>query len=260
MTNHDERFRVVLENRYGILQHLAVSPATKPELVEDLDTSRSTVDRAIEDLTDIDCLTTEDRRYTVTMVGALALQEQTRYRSTTQAIRSTGDLLSHLPPDSDLDTRMLEGADVTMAENHAPDQALTPSIDLFERATRMRGLAPVVLRFYPNLITNQLADSALTLEIVAESDVVATLPDLPMMGENSFSDIEGVTLYETDATLPYALWLMKTPSEMYAGIAVYDSGGVAGVLINNTDAAVQWAETQYEQYREDAQSVSVSEI
>ena len=57
---------------------------------------------------------------------------------------------------------------------------------------------------------------------------------------------EAVTLYEAESALPYALWLTGTAGGEYAGITAYDSGGAAGVLINETDAAVSGARTQYE--------------
>lgn len=259
MPNHGERFRVVLENRYGILQYLATTSATKPEMVEALETSRSTVDRAVSDLTEIDCITLDNGRYTATTVGHLALQEHARYRTTTEAIRGTGELINYLSDDAPLDTRMLDGAAVTMAEEHAPEQALAPSIDLFEQANRLRGLAPVVLGFYPRLIANRLANSDLTVEIVAEPDVLTTLPDVPTLGENSLSEMGGVTLYETDVELPYALWLMDTPKKTYAGLTAYDSNGVVGALINDADAAVQWATDQYQEYRAGASQVAQSE-
>lgn len=260
MTESDEQFRSVLDHRYSMLRYLADSPASKPKLVDGLETSRSTVDRAINDLVEIGCVTSENGEYRPTTAGHLAMREHRRYRETTHAVSETTDFINHLPSDTGLDTSLLEQATVTMSKEHAPEQALTPTIDIFERATHMRGLAPVVLNFYPNLISNQLAESDLTVEIIAETDVVTTLPDIPNTGDVSLSDAEGLSLYETDSDIPYALWLMETPTETYAGITAYDSGGPAGVLINDTDAAVQWTETQYEQFRESAQLISASEL
>ena len=164
-----------------------------------------------------------------------------------------------MPADTALDVRLLDTGTVTMADDHAPDQALVPTVDIFKRATHLRGLAPVVLQFYPDLISKQFGESDLTVEIVAESAVLSTLPDIPSLSDTSLSDMDDLTLYESDGALPYALWLMDTPDESYAGITAYDSGGVAGVLVNDADSAVGWAETQYEHYRENAQLASLSE-
>jgi len=260
MTESDARFREVLERRFEVLQQLGDSPATKPELVEKLATSRSTVDRAINDLVDVKCVTAESGQYRATTAGRLALREHSRYRETAHAVQETTNLLNHLPADTEIDVDLLDGATATMAEDHAPDQALVPSIEILDRATCLRGLAPVVLNFYPELLSNRFTESELTVEIVAETAVLSTLPDIPSLSGTALHEMDGLTFYETDDGLPYALWLMDTPEESYAGITAYDSGGVAGVLINDTDAAVQWAQERYEQYRENAQLVSASEL
>lgn len=200
-----------------------------------------------------------DDQYVATTAGRLALREYEKYRRATDAVTSTAELLNHLPNDSPIGTDLLKGASVTMGAEHAPDQALAPSIDLFERATRMRGLAPVVLSFYPNLIAGRLSEGDITAEIIAESDVLDVLPELPSIGDAALSNTEGLSLYESHRELPYALWLMETPDASYTGITAYDSGGIAGLLMNDSDAAVRWAEEQYESYLETASSTAISE-
>ena len=63
-------------------------------------------------------------------------------------------------------------------------------------------------------------------------------------------------MYATDEQLPYALWVMETPDGTCAGITAYEDGGVRGVLMNDSEAAVTWAQGQYDAYRERARPVS----
>lgn len=258
MSLSNSQIRRILEQRYSVLKQLAHAPAPKPELVDILDISRSTIDRSIDDLVKSRCIRKENSRYKITVAGRLALEKHEEYQQATDAIESTAEFLNHLPDDVPISTDLLEGASVTMGAQHAPDQALAPSIDLFERATRMRGLAPVVLSFYPTLIAEQLSNGGITVEIIAESEVIEALPNLPEVGEKSLSDVDGLSMYESDRELPYALWLMDTPESTHAGITVYDAGGVAGILVNDSEPAVRWAESQYEQYLEDGTQVSIS--
>ena len=251
-----ERVRTVLENRSVILRYLAESPATKPEIVEALETSRSTVDRAIRDLSEIDCVSEKSGTYKSTTAGRLVLSEYDRYQSTTQSIHESTTFLNYLPDDANIDPALLDDASITLSEPHAPEQALVPSTELFQEATMMKGLAPVVLNAYPNLVGDQLATRDLSVEIVATDKVISTLPELANSQAEDLLAEESLTLYETEADLPYALWLMRTPTCVHAGITAYDSSGVAGVLINDSDAAVQWTRSQYQQYREKAQLVS----
>ncbi|MDS0293541.1 helix-turn-helix transcriptional regulator [Halogeometricum luteum] len=248
----DERLRRTLERRSAVASRLAAAPARKPALVDALDSSRSTVDRAIDELAAVGCVRREDSEYALTTTGRLALRTYEGYRSATDAIAATTEFVNCLPADAPLDTSLLDGASVSMSSEHVPDQALAPSTDLFKRATRMRGLAPVVLGFYPNTVAEQLSRDELTVEIVASAEVLGALPSIPDVGTASLSEADGLSLYESGGELPYALWLMETPESDYAGITAYDAGGAAGVLMNDSPAAVEWAESEYERYRADA--------
>ena len=252
MEQTDVRFREVLENRSEVLRYLVESPTTKPTLVDDLPLSRSTVDRAIDDLIEIDCVTADDGMYTSTTTGRIALAEYKQYQSTTQTIHKATTFLNQLSSDNPVDIQFLKGANITLSEPHAPDHALTSSIEILDQATAMKGLAPVVLSFYPDLLIDRLESGEFTTEIVAEEEVLTTLPDLPSSRSKSLQDYDAVSLYETDAPLPYALWIMETAEQDFAGISAYDSSGVTGILINDSPEAVAWAEAQYQKYRRDA--------
>lgn len=50
---------------------------------------------------------------------------------------------------------------------------------------------------------------------------------------------------------------METSENSYVGITAYNSGGVAGILVNDSDDAIRWTEERYESYLQAATSVSV---
>lgn len=251
-----EQVRNILENRSAVLRYLDESPATKPEIVDALQIPRSTLDRAIDELSEIGCVISENSAYRSTTAGHLALSEYDRYQSSTQSIQQSTTFLNFLPEDSDIDPALIDGASITLSEPHAPEQALIPSTELFREATMMKGLAPVVLSSYPELIGEQLATGDLSVEIIAAEKVISTLPKLVNSQAESILEAESLTVFETEVDLPYALWLMETPTGVHTGITAYDSTGVAGVLINNSEAAIQWAQSQYQRYREKAHLVS----
>lgn len=205
MTEYDQRFRTILENRHEVLQYLRSHSATISELVDALDTLRSTIDRASRDLTEIGCVTESGAEYVATTTGCLAVEAFEYYQTKTRLIQETREFLNILPDDTSLDTGLLTGATITLAEDHAPDQALYPSIDIFEDATALKGLAPVVLTFYPDLIVEQLRQNDLTVEIIAETTVLKTLPKLASSQVDPLLDHDAVSLFEANSSLPYAL-------------------------------------------------------
>lgn len=260
MTTGGEQFRSILENRNDVLRRLVDGPTTKADLVESLDTSRSTVDRAIRDLQTVECISRTNGGFVATTTGRLALAEYDRYAARTDAIRESHGFLDVLPTDAPLDTAMLHGATITLPDQHAPEEALQPAIDVLDEATSLRGTAPVVLSFYPDLFERRVRENGLSVEVVAEDEVLAVLPTMMSDRVEPFINHEQVSLFRSAGTLPYALWLMETPDGTYAGITAYDAGGLAGLLINDSPAAVEWAEHQYEQYRADAAHVPSSRM
>jgi predicted transcriptional regulator len=248
------RLRQTLENRHEVLQYLTTTPSTKPELVTALSAARSTIDRAIDDLQDVGCLSKRNGRYHATATGRVALTEYHEYVRSTDALNRSSTFLNTLPEDAPLDVALLRGAEISLADSHAPEAALAASIDVFRHATVLKGLAPVVLTFYPDLIADRVMSGGLSVEIIAQENVIGSFDDLASQSVDRLLDSESVTLYVTDEQLPYALWVMETPDGAWAGITAYDDGGVQGVLMNDSEAAVAWAREQYNEYRNHART------
>jgi len=222
--------------------------------------SRSTVDRSIEDLISIDFAAQEGSVYKSTTTGRLALREYDQFKSRTDSLTGASTLLNNLPEEVELDPVILDGARITLAESHAPEQALEPSSEILKDATVLKGLAPVVLNTYLFNIGEQLERDCLGGEIVVEPDVLSSLQRTSNdIAEPIFND-DSLSLYLSETQLPYALWIMETPNGDQVGVTVYNSTGVAGVLVNDSDSAVQWAESQYQSYRDQAELLSKSEL
>lgn len=260
MAEDGSSLRGVLDKRSDVLRYVRETPARKPELVDELPVSRSTVDRAIRDLIEVDCVTETEGRYTATKTGRLALTEHEGYVSTTDAIQQSAQLLNHLSESANVDPLLLEGASVTVAKPHAPDHALVPTTRLVENATTMKGLAPVVHRSYLTTLSAQFERDSFDAEIVAETDVISALSDFSTTLVDPFVRDESLSLYRTEERLPYALWLMETSTGTHAGITVYDSGGVAGTIVTDSAGAVAWARETYGEYREQARRIPASAI
>ncbi|WP_424015150.1 helix-turn-helix transcriptional regulator [Halorubrum xinjiangense] len=259
MADDGTDLRSVLAKREDILASLAESPARKPELVDELSVSRSTVDRAIGELTDVDCVVADGSTYSVTKTGRLALAERTEYVAGTDAIGRASGLLKHLPATAEISPAFLKGASVTRSEPHAPDRAAAASASLLTEATKMKGLAPTVLKSDVFTVDGELERDELTVEIVAERGVIDSLRSFPAAPTESLLGRESLSLYESETNLPYALWIMEAPAGDHAGITVHDSGGsVAGVIMTQSEPALRWANEQYREYKRKASCVAVA--
>ncbi|GAA0518671.1 Predicted transcriptional regulator, contains HTH domain [Halorubrum aquaticum] len=244
--------RDVLHKRAEVFRTLEGSPASKPELVERLSSSRSTVDRAIDDLAEMDCVESRNGTYSLSATGRLALAEHDRYEAATRTIEASSSLLNGLPEGTTLPSVFLEDATVTVADPHAPSGASTGSSRLLERATAMRGLAPTVLKSDVFIIDRELDREALDVSVVAESAVVEALAELSDTPVATLLARDSFDLYRSERPLPYALWVMETPDGDHAGITFRGTGDVTGMLTNDSPDAVEWANAELESYRERA--------
>jgi predicted transcriptional regulator len=248
-----EGLRDAVGKRADVLATLAEQAYRKPELVEALHVSRSTVDRAIDELTEAGLAVAEGSAYRATVAGEVALSARRTYVDRTDAIARARPILDAIPDDAPVDPALLVGCSVHVPEPHAPEGALAPVVERLRTADTLRGFAPVVKSSYVGIIHDQVTNTGLNVEIIVHSETRDSLAALAR-GRDRLRDLfasESVTVLETDRSLPFALWLTDGADGAFAGVAVHDpdSGGVLGVLVNERPAAVDWCTSLYEQYR-----------
>lgn len=243
--------RKTLSKRYGVLAALIETPRTKPELIGVTETSRSTIDRAITDLENVNCVKEVDGRYQPTQLGRISHAEQTRYIEGTDDIARAGSVLNHICDSARIDIQFLRGVDVYTSSPHIPEGSLQPSIEKLGDAILLMGLAPVVLSTYTDLIENHIRQNKLNVEIVIPRAMLRPLLSFSQAISNAVERGD-VVLFLSDEELPYALWVMENKAKTVAGITIHENGGVQGLLMNDSPWAIAWARDEYASYRDSA--------
>ena len=247
----------ILSKRQEVLEQLLNEPHTKPELVEALPCSRSTVDRAIEELREIKCVertAPNSSQYRGTTLGELMLQTHQEYLGRLQQYEEVRPILTELPSDAPMSEDIIRGADVYRSVR-TPDIAFRPGQELKQEATKMIGTAPVIYREYFDEITNQLNQRSFEFEVIIEAPLLESVQKQYSEEFDTLTEFDSVSIYRTDEPLPYGLWVMDLPSSDTAGITFYNEGGVPGTIVNDSDDAVEWATEQYDQYKEAAEKI-----
>ena len=252
MESDGDALRSALYKRADVFRALADASASKPELVDRLSSSRSTVDRAVADLEDVDCVESRNGTYSLTAAGRLALAEHDRYAAATRTVERAAPLLNGLPEDASLPSAFLDGATVAVADPHAPSEATTASSELLEEATAMRGLAPTVLKSDVFILNRELDREGLDVAVIAEPDVIEALSALSDTPVAALLSRDSFSLYRSAEALPYALWVIETPDGDHAGITFRGAGGSTGMMMNDSTAAVEWASAELASHREAA--------
>lgn len=253
-----EAVRDALRKRHMVLAALSERPLEKPALVEQLPISRSTVDRSIEDLRAIGFVDRTDEGFQTTVVGELARDTYQEYVDRTDRLGAAATLLNALPDASMIDQAMLMDCTIKTPEPHAPEAALGPVIEGLRSATTLRGFAPVIRPSYVSILADHLSNDGMTIEIIIRPEVRASLSQVHNVADlKALLTADSVQLLETEATLPYALWLHDGDTAP-VGLTIYgEDGAIEGLIANDTDAAVAWAEEVYTRYRNMATPTSV---
>ncbi|AFK20884.1 hypothetical protein E6P09_18565 (plasmid) [Haloferax mediterranei ATCC 33500] len=254
----DDELLDVLHKRCTILEAVSDQPYTKPELVDVIGTSRSTIDRGIGDLKSVGCVERHNGKYSLTTKGRLALAEYTKYTDIVENLGRAGEILNYLPSDSPVSQAFLDDVSVYSSNPNVPDSALEASNKLLSSSTRLVGLAPTALSTYPHIIESSMRDQGISTEIVIEETVLDSIIEVRGEIMSRLASHEDVQFYRTDAELPYALWIIEQEDGATAGITVYENGGIQGVLMNDNPAAVSWARDVYREHRDCAVEARVS--
>ena len=241
----------IVAKRRDVLSALS-TPKTKPELVEELDASRSTVDRAIGSLLEHSLVEREGSHYEATFAGREALTAYERFLDRLDALERAQPILGELPADVDIDPAVLEGATVVESVPAAPEGPIEETIKHMQRASRFRGLGPAVTPLYIDVVETIVEENGAETELVLTEAVVDVLTGTYPDGFAALRDADGLSLYVTQRPMPFCVWSAETADGPVSGIIVFGENGVAGVINNDTDAMNEWARERYSQFRADA--------
>lgn len=240
--------------RCDVLECVWTTPHDKRDLVDALDASRSTVDRAVRELEVVALIEWSSDGYTTTPAGR---QATTQYRTTVQTlsdILAAQDVLTALPWDCPIGSALFVDADVEYSADTVPYHLPTSIRNQIFAGDR-------VSICLPKLATPLLLDCChrgvvhhdSTLEILTSPALFDSLTsDFPgPLADIASSDACTVAVTATiDALLPFGLVLSESESTTSISVIAYDDQGtIHGTIHNDTDAAIRWATTCYEQIR-----------
>lgn len=245
-----------LLSRLELLNRLCQSPAHTRDIIDETGQSRSTVHRAVNELTDLGLVHRVDDGIVATLAGRLVRDQLTAYLDGLDDILTARAVLDPLPVDADIEYDILDGADGVLAKDPAPYRPADRIHEALSEATDCRFLLPTVDEsrtvriLYEHVVTH--GNSA---ELVVSEDVFRALRNEFPRRMALLAEVDHFSLLVGEVP-PYTLALLdgkSTTGEPTATLVVHnDNGGVHGVLVNETELGVAWATTQYEQYRHEA--------
>lgn len=243
------QFLANLANRVQILTALVDKQATRRELQEKVDASRSTVARILDEAQTRGWVDSEGTRYWLTPLGEAMVTDFRSYLSSVEGHQHLGDMVNQLPPPVfTLDFSHLRDADITEPTAENPAAPFTRAYDLFHEATEYRGLNNSSLPGHVKVLEDRVREGYLEFEQVFEKAFVETIRADPERQAVWKALSDQVWLY--DGIIPINLQIVNERVIVWLGET---RGEVAGLLESENPAVVDWAESLYEEYRTQAE-------
>ena len=244
--------RSVLETvakRCPVLEALEDGPHHKRDLVEALECSRSTVDRAVRELESLELLERTNGTYRLTLAGKLALEEYRRSADVLGSVTEASDVLRSIPRDAPMCPCVFENAEIDYPEPHAPNEPLRRvAKQVTSEVDRFRGLSiSERIPHFRHRLYEQTIEGDLDTEIVITEEVATfLLGNYPQQVQDVVTD--GNIDFYTIESVPYGLILIETPTHSEMFLLIEGGHGVA-VVRNRSKDAFEWADGIYRRYR-----------
>jgi len=243
----DDRFEA-LTSRTTVLDRLCEGPAHKRDLVDDLDVSRSTIGRALDDLQAAGLVEETDDGFVATLGGRFALERYAGFRDALADFAAAEEALAPLPVDSSLAEAVAVGAESMLATEPMPYRPLETVQERIVEATDYRAFLPVlddprhVRLLYEHVVTD-----GRPAELVVSPSVFETLREEFPRRTAAMADCDGFRLLVAEELPPYGLVTLDGGDRVTVVVLVFtDSGSVHGVLTNETGEAAEWARDRHE--------------
>lgn len=255
--------REIIAKRRSVLKLLNNKQLWKPELNEQLDVSRSTINRAVNELAEIGLIKRTENGYTSTTAGELGLSLHAEYVEKTDTLARAAGLLEDIPEEIELEPDYLDECTVVLPERQAPEKVLESLAKRLQPKSTVMGFTPVVKAPYVSLLRDHVIDNDITVEVIIEDTNRCQFPEFASV-QSALIDLGSANqfqLLETSDSLPYGLWIIeyeKGMSPIVALLGYSDRGMIAGGMVWEENSVYEWAEQRYEQVRESAVRASIS--
>ena len=239
--------------RYDTLHALTQAPHTKPELAESLEIPRSTLGDILRELEHANLIRYLDGHWQTTLISKCMVHTHEQYVEHLASLREMESLTDVLGAESPLDCAFLIGADVHKSEAALPDEVMHVLLEAAESASRFRIFTPAAISSYVQPFYEHATNgNDPRVEVIVKPTLFEQLRAHNASVMNEAVDDDRITFFTAEIPVSFGLWIADNDS---VGVLLFGDSGIRGILTNDSAPALAWAEDQYEQVKQDADSV-----
>lgn len=236
-------------NRVQVLTALIDGEATRRELQEEVDGSRSTIARILDEAQEREWVDSEGTRYWLTPLGEAMVTDFRSYLGTVEGNQHLGELVNHLPPPLlSLDSRHYRDADIVKRTSDNPAAPFTRALKIFRQATDYRGLNSTSLPDHVKVLRERVEQGILDFEQVLEKAFIKTIRTTPERVTEWKALSDQVWLY--DGVVPINMHIVDGVVMVWLG---KNRNEVEGLFVSENSAVVSWAESLYSEYTSESE-------
>lgn len=254
MTDPDDLVEV-LARRHDVLRALLEEPRERHVLVDDLESSKSTVYKGVSQLQERGLVRPTSNGLRPTLLGLVALERYDELARTADL----GQLLADLPPDT-IDPAALLGAEAVVPDRRSVDRHLARLERIFQEAESIRGFSPAVSPEQTSIFHDRTTSNRLQAEYVLPREIVGYLHRLDPTGFEETVAAENVVFYQTDRDLRISLFLASSADGTEVCVGLGEEGVATGLIVNDTAESRRWAEAEFEELKRSAERLTAGDL
>lgn len=234
-------------NRVAVLTALGDGEASRRDLQEEVDGSRSTVARILDEAQSRAWVDSVGSRYWLTPLGEQMVTNFRVYLETVKGLQHLGEMVNQFPPPLlSIDFRHLRDAEVIEPTPENPAAPFTKGLELFQEATEYRGLTHTAFPHFTKALRDGLEEGRVNCEGVIEKAFIETVRDDPERLALWRSFVDTGTTWVYDGTVPISLHIIDGQVLVWLGET---RGEVAGILLSENRTVADWGVSLFERYR-----------
>lgn len=243
----------LLSLRYEILSCLDGAEYEKPELIDRTDSSQATVYRALRELEEAGIIEYGTEGYRLTNCGKILLSKYTEFTVLVEDTMDARRVLNTIPGTPSISVEFVRNSEVVATDSSGPPPGTRMST-LLSRAARVRGFAKAHTQSDAHDVWHRnVVERDMDTELVFQTDMYDHLRSLENPKVEETLSSENFTAYTVEH-VPFGLLLIETrEEENFAVLLAYGTEDVLrGILINDSEKALDWARSVYEEYKQRA--------
>lgn len=233
---------------------------SKRELNDRFDVSRVTVQRNVDALEQRDWIDNSHPTYAITPLGELVVEEVSPLTESVAITQKLRPFLKWIPRDSfDLDPRVLADATILEVDRANPTDWVHHHVSRIRSASTAWALLPGTGTEAWEAAVDSSADGEFESVLVVSPEVAETLRTEPEYADKIelLFDRGALQLYVYYGPIPYHFGRL----DQYVYFVVMDDEGIPRAFVETeSDTVHEWAESEFESYRTQAEPFELTEV